>query len=107
MHAPDAADEAAGVLAQYLVAVHVVAGGRLHGGADEALRAREVEAGAHVGVAEDAFEVLYQRLVARVDAQFGNLPLLQLGEEVLAGKGFAGVEQGDVQALSGHIVQQP
>ncbi|MOA10290.1 hypothetical protein D3C78_1301740 [compost metagenome] len=81
-------------------------GGHLHGGADEALRAGEVEAGAHAGVAEDAFEIRHKGLVAGVDAQLCDLPLLQIGEKILAGKGFLRIEQGDRHALPGHFIQQ-
>ncbi|MCY1447895.1 hypothetical protein D9M71_645360 [compost metagenome] len=94
------------MLAQHFVAVHVVVCGHLHGGADEALRAGEVEPCAHAGLAQGALEVCHKSLVAGVDAQLGDLSLLQLGEKILTGKGFLRIEQGDRHALLGHFIQQ-
>ncbi|MNR02645.1 hypothetical protein D3C85_1185030 [compost metagenome] len=91
---------------QHFVVVHVVGGGHLHGGTDEALRTGEVETGAHTGFAKSLLERLNQGLVASMHAQFGDLALLEVGEKVMAGKGFLRVEQGNGLAQLGHFIQQ-
>ncbi|MNP19663.1 hypothetical protein D3C76_1122030 [compost metagenome] len=66
VHAPDPTHQRAGVFAKHFVAIEVVTGGHLHGAAEEAFRAGEVEAGAHPRVAEQVIKGVDQGLVAGI-----------------------------------------
>ncbi|MNE54184.1 hypothetical protein D3C80_1489480 [compost metagenome] len=74
------------MLAQHFVAIEIEAGGHLHGAAEEAFGTGEVEAGTHPGVAEQVVEGVDQCLVAGIHPQLMTRVLLQLRQEVLAGK---------------------
>ncbi|MCY1453377.1 hypothetical protein D9M71_703610 [compost metagenome] len=106
MHAPDPAHQGAGVFAQHFVAVHVEGGVHLHGRAEKTFRAGEVQARAHAGLAEHERKVCEQGLVAGVHAQLEGRLLLQLGQEVLAGKGLFGIEHRGLLIQFGEFIEQ-
>ncbi|MNZ98591.1 hypothetical protein D3C78_1178800 [compost metagenome] len=105
MHAPDAADERAAVFAQHFVLVQVAGIGGLHGGADEAFRAGEVQAGAHLRGFEALAQRFHQGVVARVDLELDVGDVADRRQVVLAGEAFGGIEHGD-RRTARHFVEQ-
>ncbi|MNT38647.1 hypothetical protein D3C72_1748500 [compost metagenome] len=95
------------MFAQHLIAIEVHGVGGLHGGADEAFRAAQVQARAHIRVAEAITQGIDQCLVGGKHFQTGRLCLLQGLQVVMARERLRGIQQGAVLALArGHVRKQ-